>query len=103
MLHDPRDHGGLRRIFAGAETSFPHMMRHSDNRGFYVPGDYERPELGSESEWWKVGATQRLLEELQRLLPMIQTHAPALSDAHERLLAAATVACAEDLPIILDA
>jgi len=103
LLSDPRDHAGLRRIFGGAETSFPHMMRHSDNRGFFVPGDYEQPEFGSESEWWKVGANQRLLAEMQRLQPLVDAQAPALSGPQSRVLAAVTASCAQNLPLIVDA
>ncbi len=102
VLHDPRDHAGLRRIFAGATTSFPHMMRHSDNRGFFVPGEYERPELGSETEWWKVGANRSLKLELERLQPWVEAQAPALSDAHRRILDAVTLSCSHNLPLIVE-
>ena len=102
LLDDPRDHAGLRRIFAGAETRFPHMMRHSDNRGFFVPGDYEHPEFGSESEWWKVGANRRLLAEMERLQPLVEAQAPALSGAHGRILSAVSHSCTHDLPLIVE-
>ena len=62
----------------------------------------QRPELGSETEWWKVGANRSLKLELERLQPWVEAQAPALSDAHRRILDAVTLSCSHNLPLIVE-
>ncbi len=33
----------VRRVWAGVPTDFPHLIRHEDNAGFYVPANFESP------------------------------------------------------------
>lgn len=71
LLDDPRDHPSLRRIYSGDDTAFPHLMRHSDNRGFWFPADFPEPAECNEEQWWRIGSLPGLDRELARLGPMV--------------------------------
>lgn len=103
LLPDPRDHRGLRRIYAGANTDFPHMMRHSDDRGFFLPVPFERPVPSNEAAWWMIGSTAGLLQELERIRPLAEREGVELSACWDRLQAAVTCANRRTLPLILEA
>lgn len=102
LLDDPRDHPGLRRIFDGDDTSFPHLMRHSDNKGFYVPAPFRFPGECHEPEWWKIGSVHGVLEELERLAPLLDDVDPRLKDAYGSLRRIFEAARDAGLPVIID-
>ena len=53
-------------------------MRHSDNRGFWLPVDYPEPAASSEVAWWRIGSTQGLGRELEGITPLIEALPPGL-------------------------
>jgi hypothetical protein len=71
LLDDPRDHPSLRKIYDGENTAFAHLMRHSDNRGFWFPVDYGEPAESNEPQWWRIGSAQGLRRELEELGPLL--------------------------------
>jgi len=102
LLDDPRDHPGLRRIFDGDHTNYPHLMRHSDNKGFFVPSAFDHPAECHEAEWWKIGSVPGLLDELSRLEPLLEGADDRLTEAWNGLRH--IFACADEarLPVIID-
>lgn len=102
LLDDPRDHPGLRRIFDGEHTVFPHLMRHSDNKGFYVPAAFDQPVECHEPEWWKIGSVPGVVEELDRLAPHLADTDPRLKEAHDTLRRVFERAQTAGLPVIID-
>ena len=67
---DSHRHPALARIWVGAKTRYPHLIRHHDNCGFYLPCDFPEP-IGLASESGAkdilVGSSQGLLRELTML------------------------------------
>jgi hypothetical protein len=107
LLADPRTHSGLRAIYQGAETEFPHLMRHSDNRGFWFPLAFAEPLECLEPKWWRVGSVPGLESELDRILPMIEAmrsgpDREALHEAWRALHGATECSRRLRLPIIID-
>ena len=102
LYDDPRDHPGLRRIFDGDETAFPHLMRHSDNKGFWLPVDLEEPIATSEPEWWMTGSVRGVLGELARLEPLLAEVDPRVREAWDTLQRLFAAAREHNLPVILD-
>ncbi len=102
LLDDPRDHPGLRRIFDGDPTEFPHLMRHSDNKGFFVPAAFDEPVECHEPEWWKIGSVPGVLDELARLTPHLEGADARLVEAHAGLRRVFERAKATGLPVIID-
>ena len=102
LLDDPRDYPSLRRIFDGEQTTFPHLMRHSDNKGLWVPVPLPHPVLANEEAWWMVGSVHGVLDELERLVPLLEETDPALQDAHATLTRIFTAARDASLPVIID-
>ena len=101
VLDDPRDHKGLRKIYDGQPTTFEHLMRHSDDRGFYFPADFASPATSSESKWWMIGSSGRLCEELQRLAGRFDDDTPLLvKDTCASLLDIAKTSIHHRLPIV---
>ncbi len=102
---DPRDHASLRRIFDGDDTTFPHLMRHSDNKGLWVPVDFPEPLAASEPAWWMVGSVPRVLQELARIEAVIsvtEQSKDALLAAHAELKAIFSAAAEAKLPVVID-
>jgi hypothetical protein len=101
VLDDPRDHKGLRKIYDGQPTTHEHLMRHSDDRGFYVPVDFPSPCTTSEAKWWKIGSTQRLHDELTRVESRFDDATPLLvRDTCKLLLEVCAEANQRGLPIV---
>jgi hypothetical protein len=104
---DPRTHSGLRQIYGGADTDFPHLMRHSDNRGFWVPADFPEPIESNEPKWWRIGSVPRLNAELERIGGLIEGLPPGddrrqLESGYEVFHGATAKAVALQLPVIID-
>lgn len=101
VLDDPREHKGLRKIYDGQPTVFEHLMRHSDDRGFYFPVDFPAPATTSEVKWWKIGSTLRLREELQRIEDRFDDTTPLLvRDTCTLLEEVCAVSAERHLPLI---
>jgi hypothetical protein len=101
VLDDPRDHKSLRKIYDGARTQFEHLMRHSDDRGFYFPTEFASPCPAGETKWWMIGSAPRLREELARIESRFDADTPALvRETCSLLLEAANTACERQLPLI---
>ena len=56
----------VRRVLAGVPTSFPHLIHHEDNQGFYVPVELERP-LKLMGQPPTIGSSVQLMIELATL------------------------------------
>ena len=78
LLDDPRDSKSLKKIFEGAETTFPHLMRHSDNKGLWIPLLLPEPVCVDEEKWWMIGSVPGALAELERVLPHLDDGGPVL-------------------------
>lgn len=107
LLEDPRDHPSLRRIYQGDDTAYPHLMRHSDNRGFWFPAEYSEPYVSNEPQWWCIGSVVGLERELERLGPLIAGLGEGpdrtfLEESRGFFLRAASAACAASLPLIIE-
>ena len=108
LPEDPRDHRSLQKIYDGKQTRYPHLMRHSDNRGFWLPVDYPQPAVSSEAAWWRIGSSQGLGRELEGITPLIEA-LPAGADreylekAHAFFVRAVSTANEHVLPIIIEA
>ena len=107
LLEDPRDHRSLQKIYDGEQTSYPHLMRHSDNRGFWLPVDYPEPVASSEAAWWRIGSSQGLGRELEELTPLIEglptgAARECLEQAHAFFVRAASTASEHKLPVIIE-
>jgi hypothetical protein len=107
LREDPREHPSLRRIYQGEDTEFPHLMRHSDNRGFWFPVDFAQPGESNEPAWWRIGSAPRLGQELESVGRLIEKLAPErdreeLERVHQELVNAIESACARRLPLIIE-
>lgn len=107
LLEDPRDHLSLRKIYDGEQTRYPHLMRHSDNRGFWLPVDYPGPAASSEAAWWLIGSSQGLGRELEGITPLIEALPPgadreSLEKAHAFFVRAVSTANEHELPVIIE-
>ena len=108
LLEDPRDHRSLQKIYDGEQTRYPHLMRHSDNRGFWLPVDYPEPAVSSEAAWWCIGSSHGLGRELEGITPLIEA-LPAGADrvflekAHAFFVRAVSTANEHELPVIIEA
>lgn len=71
---DPNKHPSLYRIRDGAQTSFPHLILHSQTEGFYVPLDFECPVLWPDPDEWvpKDAIKKELMEQFEILLAMCE-------------------------------
>src|SRR5690606_16291170 len=76
LLEDPRDAKSLRKIYQGESTRYPHLMRHSDDRGFFFPADFKEPDVSNEAKWWKIGSIPRLRGELDALEALFDAETP---------------------------
>ena len=99
---DPRASASLQRIFDGDQTAFPHLMRHSDNKGLWVPAALPAPVAANEQQWWMVGSVPGVLEELGRLESRVDEGGPRLRQAFESLKAIFETARRAGLPVIID-
>lgn len=103
VLDDPRDHKSLRKIYEGAPTQYEHLMRHSDNRGFYVPCEFPEPAVSNEQQWWMIGSSPRLRDELARIETLFDEETPdEVREATRLLHEAASVSASRGLPLIWD-
>lgn len=102
LLADPREHPSLRKIFSGAPTQFPHMMRHSDDRGFFLPVAFAAPSRCHEPEWWNLGSSDGLRAELTRAEPLVEDQKETLGEMFSRLREAVERSCVLQLPLILE-
>jgi hypothetical protein len=107
LLEDPRDHRSLQKVYDGEQTCYPHLMRHSDNRGFWLPVDYPEPATSSEAAWWRIGSSQGLGRELEGITPLIEALPPGadreyLEKAHAFFVRAVSTANEHKLPVIID-
>jgi hypothetical protein len=105
LLEDPRDHLSLQKVYDGEQTRYPHLMRHSDNRGFWLPVDYPEPAASSEAAWWLIGSSQGLGRELEGITPLIEALPPwadreCLEKAHGFFVRAVSTANEHELPVI---
>lgn len=105
LLEDPRDHLSLRKIYDGEQTRYPHLMRHSDNRGFWLPVDYPGRAASGEVAWWLIGSSHGLGRELEGITPLIEALPPGadrecLEKAHGFFVRAVSTANEHDLPVI---
>jgi hypothetical protein len=107
LLEDPRDHLSMMKVYRGEQTRYPHLMRHSDNRGFWLPVDYPEPAASSEVAWWRIGSTQGLGRELEGITPLIEALPPGtdrecLEKTHAFFVRAVSTANERKLPVIMD-
>ena len=107
LLEDPRDHRSLQKVYDGEQTRYPHLMRQSDNRGFWLPVDYPEPVASSEAAWWRIGSSQGLGRELEGINPLIEALPPGddrecLEKAHAFFFRAVSTANEHELPVIID-
>jgi len=107
LPEDPRDHRSLQLIYGGKQTRYPHLMRHSDNRGFWLPVDYPEPAASSEAAWWRIGSSQGLGRELEGLTPLIEAlptgvDRECLEQAHAFFVRAVSTANEHKLPVIIE-
>ena len=107
LPEDPRDHRSLQKIYDGKQTRYPHLMRHSDNRGFWLPVDYSEPAASSEAAWWRIGSSQGLGRELEGLTPLIEALPTGfdreyLEQAHAFFVRAVSTANEHKLPVIIE-
>lgn len=107
LPEDPSGHPSLKLIYRGEQTGFPHLMRHSDNRGFWFPVDYSEPAGCNEAGWWFIGSSQGLSRELDRIKPLIEALPPGadrelLKKAHAFFVRAVTTANEHELPVIIE-
>lgn len=107
LLDDPREHPSLRKIYQGEETGFSHLMRHSDNRGFWFPADFTEPSESNEPQWWRIGSCHGLLRELDQLGPLLggvgsAEDRAALEQGRELFTGAAKLAIERQLPMIIE-
>ena len=107
LPEDPRDHRSLQKIYDGKQTRYPHLMRHSDNRGFWLPVDYPEPAASSEAAWWRIGSSQGLGRELEGLTPLIEALPTGvdreyLEQAHAFFVRAVSTANEHKLPVIIE-
>jgi hypothetical protein len=102
LREDPRDHPGLRKIFDGSTTAFPHLMRHSDNKGMWIPVGFDHPLPANEPQWWMVGSVQGVVEELGRIAPHVAGEDARLREAFERLQRIFGAAAEAGLPVVID-
>jgi hypothetical protein len=107
LLEDPRDHLSMLKVYRGEQTRYPHLMRHSDNRGFWLPVDYPEPAASSEVAWWRIGSTQGLGRELEGITPLIEALPPdadreCLEKAHAFFVRAVSTANEYELPVIIE-
>ena len=108
LLEDPRDHRSLQKVYDGEQTRYPHLMRHSDNRGFWLPVDYPEPAASSEAAWWRIGSSQGLGRELEGINPLIEAlpqgaDRECLEKAHAFFVRAVSAANEHELPLIIEA
>ncbi len=108
LLEDPRDHLSLMKVYRGEQTRYPHLMRHSDNRGFWLPVDYPQPAASSEAAWWLIGSCQGLGRELEGITPLIEAVPPGadreyLEKAHAIFVRAVSTANEHELPVVIEA
>ena len=107
LPEDPRDHPSLKQIYQGEQTGYPHLMRHSDNRGFWFPVDYPEPARCNEASWWLIGSSQGLARELQAISPLIDALPPGadheyVEQAHAVFARAVSKANEHELPVIIE-
>ncbi|MGB5305417.1 MAG: hypothetical protein WBN51_12305 [Gammaproteobacteria bacterium] len=107
LLEEPRDHSSLKRIYRGDQTGYPHLMRHSDNRGFWFPVDYPEPAQCNEAGWWLIGSSLGLRRELDRIALLIEALPPGadrefLENAHTFFVRAVAAANEHELPVIIE-
>ena len=107
LPEDPRDHPSLKQIYRGEQTRYPHLMRHSDNRGFWFPVDYPEPAACNETGWWLIGSSQGLGREIDGISPLIEALPPGadreyLEQAYAFFLRAVTSAKKHELPVIIE-
>lgn len=107
LPEDPRDHPSLKQIYHGEQTVYPHLMRHSDNRGFWFPVDYPEPARCNEASWWLIGSTRGLGRELDAITPLIEALPPGtdreyLAQAHALFDRAVSKANEHELPVIIE-
>lgn len=107
LLADPRDHRSLQKVYNGEQTRYPHLMRHSDNRGFWLPVDYPEPAASSEAAWWRIGSSQGLGRELEGITPLIEALPPGpdrecLEKAQAFFVRAVSTANEHELPVIIE-
>jgi len=107
LPEDPSGHPSLKLIYRGEQTGYPHLMRHSDNRGFWFPVDYPEPAGCNEAGWWLIGSSQGLSRELDRITPLIEALPPGagrelLEKAHAFFVRAVVTANEHELPVIIE-
>jgi hypothetical protein len=107
LPENPSGHPSLMQIYRGERTSYPHLMRHSDNRGFWFPADYPEPVGCNEAGWWLIGSSQGLSRELDRITPLIEALPPGadrelLEKAHAFFVRAVATANEHELPVIIE-
>jgi hypothetical protein len=110
LPRDPREHPSLQRIYQGANTRYVHLMRHSDNKGFFAPPPFAAPVESCEAQWWKVGSAAGLVAELDELAARLQAGEgqvpvavrPAIEGPLATLRRLAGLAVARDLPLVFD-
>lgn len=107
LLDDPRDHPSLRKIYEGQNTAFAHLMRHSDNRGFWFPVDYPEPAESNEPQWWRIGSAHGLRRELDELGPLLAAlpegpDRTELEQSRAFFVEATSIAIERQLPLIIE-
>jgi hypothetical protein len=107
LLEDPRDHLSLQKIYDGVQTRYPHLMRHSDNRGFWLPVDYPEPAASREAAWWRIGSSPGLGRELEGITPLIEALPSGadreyLEKAHAFFVRAVSTENNHQLPVIIE-
>jgi hypothetical protein len=107
LLDDPRRHPSLRRVYEGEPTAYAHLMRHSDNRGFWIPAELAEPMECNEPQWWRIGSVFGLARELVEVNRLIAGLAVGddrglLQAGHDLLARAVATAAERRLPLIIE-
>ena len=76
-------------------------MRHSDDKGIWVPAPMAHPVMANETRWWMVGSVDGVCDELGKLESHLATGDERLRRAYERISRRFQVARQVGLPFVI--
>lgn len=68
---DPTENPHLKRLTRDVPTAFRHLIKHSDDEGFWLPIPMTHVVLLDPETWFAAGSSHGLLAELDRLAPSL--------------------------------
>ncbi|MEK7468415.1 MAG: hypothetical protein AAB074_13480 [Planctomycetota bacterium] len=68
---DPAENPHLKKIGTGVSSDYRHLIKHSDNEGFWLPIALDRPVLIDPDTYLVAGSSSYLLAELDSLAPAL--------------------------------